>query len=248
LSATEHLWGFGGLHGGLALALLTGAMRAEAGAMQLRQTTAHFVTPVRREHEIATRVLRSGSGTRFVAAEATEAGLVAAHADAIFGDSRGPFPAVAPSAPDAGSPGDHPVFSLPTELVPISRHLEIRPVGSARPFANGDEQQLTAWVRLVEDDEPPDELRLIVLMDSLAPAVTAAIAEIVAVPTLQLTVRPSVDGRANSSPWVLLTARSHLVTPDGWADEQLDAWSPDGTHIGTARQLRARIRAHPPGN
>ena len=37
----------------------------------------------------------------------------------------------------------------------------------------GPTPELVAWIRLVADDEPPDELRMITLIDALAPSYAA---------------------------------------------------------------------------
>jgi hypothetical protein len=41
---------------------------------------------------------------------------------------------------------------------------------------------------------------------------------------------------------VLLHARTRAASGDGWIDEEIHAWGPDGTHLGSAQQLRL-IRA-----
>nr|WP_275563840.1 acyl-CoA thioesterase domain-containing protein [Streptomyces sudanensis] len=131
---------------------------------------------------------------------------------------------------------------MPPEFVPISVSMEIRPVGTARPYAGGPDPELVAWVRLLEDDAPPDVFRFVFLMDALAPSYAAVLSELVLVPTVELTVRPGAGLAGASSPWVLLRARTLAATPGGWVDEQIDAWGPDGTHLGTAHQLRV-VRA-----
>jgi hypothetical protein len=111
-------------------------------------------------------------------------------------------------------------------------------VGENRPFAGGDDPELTAWVRFVDDDRPVDELRTVVLMDCLAPSIAAVLPAMAAVPTVELSVhlRPAV--RRATSPWVLLRARTDLAPGDGWCSERLDLWAPDGTHLASATQLR----------
>jgi len=56
---------------------------------------------------------------------------------------------------------------------PYAQRTETRPVGSARPFAGAREPELAAWVRLVDDDLPPDEVRLMIFIAE-AHAVAAA--------------------------------------------------------------------------
>jgi hypothetical protein len=119
--------------------------------------------------------------------------------------------------------------------------MEIRPVGHNRPYAGCPEPELTAWIRLTEDDEPPDAYRLLLLMDALAPSYAAVLTDLQLIPTVELTVRPGQGLQHASSPWILLQARTRWANPDGWMDEQIDAWDPDGIHLGSAHQLRIAL-------
>lgn len=127
------------------------------------------------------------------------------------------------------------VFQVPVDFVPIAAATEIRPVGSRRPYASGDRAELTAWVRMAEDDLPPDGLRLIFLLDALAPSYAAVLSELRPVPTVELSVRP--QPAQPTSPWVLLQART-VAASGGWIDEHIDAWDVDGTHLASGHQLR----------
>ena len=91
-------------------------------------------------------------------------------------------------------------------------------------------------------NHPPGTSRLILLMDALAPSYAAILSALAPVPTIELTVRPSENLARASSPWVLLHARTRAASADGWIDEEIHAWGPDGAHLGSARQLRL-IRA-----
>ena len=115
-------------------------------------------------------------------------------------------------------------------------------MGSARPYAGGPEPELIAWVRLLEDDNAPDVLRFVFLMDALAPSYAAVLSQLVLVPTVELTVRPGAGLAKASSPWILLRARTLAASAGGWINEQIDAWDPDGTYLGAAHQLRV-VRA-----
>jgi hypothetical protein len=104
---------------------------------------------------------------------------------------------------------------------------------------------LTAWLRLTEDDQPPDVFRLIMLMDALAPSYAAVLTTPQAIPTVELTVRYAGGLQGASSPWILLRASTTWVSADGWLNEHLDAWDPAGTHLASADQLRT-ISSSPP--
>lgn len=236
----QHLHGFGGLHGGLALARLTATMAAgTTPAGTLRAASGHFHRPLRDRFTPTTYLRRSGSRASTVAADAVDRnGDVLLSATAVFGPPGDvgtivPGPGIPPGAAD---PHAWDVFAIPTEFVPVAAATEIRPVGPDRPYTGGDRAELTAWVRMVDDETPPDPLRLIFLLDSLAPSFAAVLTEPRPVPTVELSVRPQPRSRP-TSPWVLLRAGT-LAAQDGWIDEHIDAWDVDGTHLGSARQLR----------
>lgn len=238
VDAPANLYGFGGLHGGIALARLTAAMAAQAPDGVLRAASAHFHRTLRDRFTIATDLRRRGRHVTTAAADAVgSSGEVLLSATAVFGPPAGTDPTVpGPTSPtDAADPHAWDVFEIPTEFVPVAATTEIRPVGSSRPYAAGDRAELTAWVRMVDDDVPPDALRLIFLMDSLAPSYAAVLGAPLPVPTIELSVRPQQVHP--TSPWVLLHART-LAARDGWVDEHIDAWDIDGTHLASAHQLR----------
>lgn len=232
-------WGFGGIHGGLALGLLTAAMRVRAQGRALRQVTGHFRRALREPFQLEMPEPVIGKTVSWLDARALENERIAIAASAVFSafDEKSVMP-VAPQMPAAPPPSQCPVFTVPPAFVPFSRHTEIRPVGSARPFRGGSEPELLAWVRLVDDDLPPDEARLVVLMDALAPSYAAVLNAPVAIPSVTFTVTPGSGLRTATSPWLLLRARTDACGREGWLLERLDAWSPDGAHLGSGEQLR----------
>ncbi|MEV0592743.1 thioesterase family protein [Nonomuraea cavernae] len=234
-----HLRGFGGVHGGLTLALLTTAMAERAPGALLQNVTARYLRPLGGEFRIEVPEERTGRTMTALAARAVTEKGVHVDASAIFAaPRRASWPPVTPSAPAAPPPEDCEVFTIPPEFVAISTSMEIRPVGPNRPYAGGAEPELTAWIRLLEDDEPPDVHRLTLLLDGLAPSYAAVLSELALLPTVEFAVRPAIGLQRTASPWVLLRARTHRASADGWVDEGIDAWGPDGDHLGSARQLR----------
>lgn len=243
IEAPGHLWGFGGLHGGLTLSLLVAAMRRRASDPgRLQSATARLHRPLTSAFSIQTEVLRPGRVTTLGARTVTGDGAGTtpeAEASALFAPKRrDAYAPIAPVAPSAPPPEDCELFAIPPEFVPISVYMEIRPVGPDRPYAGCAEPELTAWIRLTEDDEPPDEDRFVLLMDALAPSYAAILTDLKLVPTLELTVRPGAGLAQAASPWVLLHARTHTADPAGWIDERIDAWDVKGVHLGSANQLR----------
>ena len=238
----EDLWGFGGMHGGLSLGLLTAAMAATSAQDELLNVTGRYHRPIRSAFGVTTDVTRSGRSTEAMAAAATspERGLHV-EASALFG-ARPPAdwpPVAGPPIPDVPRPDllDE-TYLPPPELVPIGRHYEIRPVGPHRPVTGGSMPELMAWIRLLEDDEPPDRERVIFLLDTLPPSWSAMMTDPFPVPTVEYGVRPSGATVTDGSPWLLVKAVTRSVGTGGWLDEQLDAWSEDGTYIAAAQQFR----------
>lgn len=244
LRTRPDLHGFGGLHGGFALARLTAAMQARTstaltGVAEVRSVTARFHRTLREDATVDTAVVHTGRSTTTVAARAATDAGPAVDAVALFGSARrNPWPAVEPLAPDAPPPDDLDVFAVPTELVPIAAHLEVRPVSASLPYAGGTDPELVAWLRLLGDDAPPDLRRLLVLADALAPSYAAVMSAPDPVPTVELTVRPSPGLADARSPWVLVRATTRAARGDGWVDEVIDVWGADGTHLAGAHQLR----------
>jgi hypothetical protein len=244
LESDRHLWGFGGLHGGLALASLTARIQTMAPTGQMRSVSGRFHRAIRESFEIeATWPTGAGSITAYNA-RAIAGGETAVTAAALFGVDQAPVaPTLAPAAPVAPPPQECEVLTIPREFVPVAGQTEIRSIDTNRPFGGGSEARLTAWVRLVEDDRPPDLLRLIFLMDALAPSFSAVLTVPQPIPTIELSVYPTGGLPAHApSPWVLLSARTDVATGSGWLSEHIDAWDLDGRHLATARQLRV-VRA-----
>lgn len=233
------LWGFGGVHGGLLLALMTASMRALAPGIPLRSATARFHRALTDEFRIDGSTVRTGRRITTLSAVAVAGADIHAEATGVFAVARpAAWPVLAPTAPVAPPPGDCDVFTVPPEFVPISTSLQIRPVGPHRPYTGGPAPELTAWVRLLEDDLPPDLLRLILILDALAPSYAAVLDTLALIPTVELTVRPSDSLAAAASPWVLLHARTRVANHDGWVDEEIHAWDGNGLFLGSAHQLR----------
>lgn len=229
-------WGLGGAHGGLAVALTTAHLAELVPAeARLRSVSAHLLSPIREPLPIMTRIARRGrsSSTAVATVGVNEPALTAT---AIF-STRRHGSQVGPARPDVVRPSDAEPIQFPVELVPIAQHTEIRAVGPDRPFAGGDDPSLTAWIRLLGDAQRPDALRLVAMLDALAPSQAAVLTAPVAIPTVEYAVHLS-GAAGTDSPWVLVSANTVAVSTDGWLTEHLNAWSEDGTHLGSARQLR----------
>lgn len=242
---TNSLRGFGGLHGGLTLGILASTMQGTAGDRPLRYVTGQFLRAAAGSLSIVAEAPRSGRTTSRGEAALLTDGSIAATASAAFGVETAPtaagdiaVPSFAPPMPRVAPPDRCETFTIPEEFVPFSRHIEIRPADDNRPFVGGTDPSLTAWIRLVEDDRTPDAPRLITLLDALAPSYAAVLNDLVAIPTLELSVRlTGGHERTPESPWILLRSVTGS-SAGGWIDERLDAWSPAGVHLAGASQVR----------
>jgi hypothetical protein len=247
IQAPRHLWGFGGLHGGLTLAVLTKAVqRDDSEPAVVRSVTGRFHRPITDPFTIKISWARKGRGAADAVLDDSDQSP-AASSSTVSGPRRAPsLLPIAAQPPSAPPPTDGERFVVPPEFVPISVFMDIRPVGTHRPYAGGTHPELTAWLRLTEDDRPPDLYRLLLLMDALAPSYAAILTGPQLIPTVEFTVRPTDGlGRA-TSPWILVHAETNWASADGWVHERLDAWDPDGVHLGSADQLRTLTAGRPP--
>lgn len=237
-------WGFGGVHGGAALGLLTAAMCARTEEHALQQVSGRFHRPLRESFTLDVMDQGTGKTVSWWAAHASANNQIVISASAVFAAAAArPGTAVAPCMPAVPLPSACPVFAVPREFVPFAGRTEIRPVGRARPFSGGTTPELMAWLRLIDDDLPVDPIRLVVLLDSLAPSYSAVLDTPTPIPTVTFTVTLGAGLVSAESPWVLLRARTELCRNDGWLLERLDAWAPNGNHLGSGKQLRFMKRA-----
>lgn len=239
LRLDQSWWGFGGIHGGLALGILTAALCERSQGRVLQHVSCQYRRALREPFTIDVSESLAGKSVSWLSADALEGDRVAISAKAVFSapgqPRRSPH---APAVPEVPPPSQCPVFRVPLEIAPFSRHTEIRPVGLVRPFGGHATPELLAWLRLVDDDLPPTAARLMVLMDALAPSYAAVLHKPMAIPSVTFTVTPGSGLKDVASPWVLLRARTDACGADGWLLERMDAWSEDGAHLGSAEQLR----------
>ena len=238
LEAPSHLWGFGGLQGGMILAVLAERAQRRAPGMPIRSVTGRYHRPVRGEFRVEAATLKDRGTVLAFASCARSGDMTLADATVVLGAGQSTgYPVRAVSAPPVPAPERCPVFPVPREFVPASSQVEIRLAGPNVPYGGQADAKLLAWVRVTSDDLTPDSLRLLFLLDMLAPSYSAVLDSLVPMPTLELSVQ-FTGSPLEPSPWVLLSARTRHAPGDGWLVEDFDAWAPDGTHIATARQVR----------
>lgn len=233
----KHLWGFGGAHGGMMLARMAAAVTTPE-PMALRSVTGQFLRPVRNGLSISNEHIHAGKTAQAVSIQATSEQRLAINATAVFGATSHEISPRQPPFEQTEGPDAYDRFLIGGDLASFIQQIEIRPVGERRPYQGGDDAQLTAWIRIANDDTPVDVPRLITLFDALAPSYTAVLTDLLVIPTIELTVRPSANIETTCSPWILLSTQTSRASSDGWVTEDLDAWGPDGQYLGSANQLR----------
>ncbi|RNL78830.1 thioesterase family protein [Nocardioides marmorisolisilvae] len=238
LGACAHLRGFDGVHGGLTLALLARRMLADSPGHELVSLEGRFVRTMLRGARLDSAVVKRGRTAVWSTAVAqdadgpvvTAAGLLRPRGSDL-GDLR------APAVPCASHPEGLPELRLPPAFAAVLDQVEIRNAGSTRPFGGHETAELLAWVRIIGDDQPLDALRTVFMVDVLVPSLTATLTERAAVPSLELSVHLGRIPPVASS-WLLLHARTTRIAGDAWVTEDVDAWTREGVHVATARQLR----------
>lgn len=234
----RRLWGFGGVLGGLSLALLTAEMSERVPDATPRSVVARFHRPITGEFTVSASVVRAGRALSTVAGQCASGSGLNLDATAVFSSvPPGQFPVVAPEFPVVPEPADCESYPV-SDDVPVVKFVDIRPVDENRPLAGGPRPELNAWVRCTEDDDAPDARRLIFLFDVLPPAFYSMVVRRYLIPTVELSIHFAGNIGTASSPWVLLRAKTRAIDSGGVLTEQVDAWGADGTYLGTAHQLR----------
>ena len=242
LEVPAFAWGAGGLHGGLALSLIASSVRRSFSDHSLRSITGHFHRPVRDTFAIESRVIRSGNSVGAVQATGSGSAGIALTATAVFGSEQEyGVPVYAPEAPDVPGPDSLPPLRGLEDKVPVLSQVDLRPVGAIRPYAGAADPTMTAWMRVKGRDAPVDPCSVIFFLDALPPSYTAALTDLRPVPTLEFSAH--VTASVPTSPWVLVQSRTVRASSGGWVTELIDAWGPEGAHLGSAQQLRLAVAA-----
>lgn len=241
LDVPPFAWGFGGLHGGVALSLVASAARVSVPSQVLRSITGQFHRPIRDTFAIDSQVIRSGRSAGAVQATGSAPAGICLTATAIFGSDQEPgSPVYAPRPPDVPGPDSFPTLPGLTE-VPVLSQVDVRPIGSIQPYAGASEPTMMAWMRVKGLDGPVDPCSVVFFLDALPPSYTAVLTQRRPVPTLEFSAHLSSSD--STSPWVLVRSRTIRVSEGGWVTESIDAWDPEGAHLGSAQQLRLAVTA-----
>ncbi|MEU4418869.1 acyl-CoA thioesterase domain-containing protein [Nocardia salmonicida] len=131
LDVPSFAWGFGGLHGGLALSLVASSVQQSVPGHSLRSITGQFLQPIRDTFTIESQVIRSGRSAAVVQATGCDSHGISLTATAILGvDQPGTAPLRAPKAPDVPGPQSVPPMEAMDVVIPVLSQVDVRPVGS----------------------------------------------------------------------------------------------------------------------
>ncbi|MFI5623058.1 thioesterase family protein [Nocardioides sp. NPDC051685] len=241
-------WGFGGLHGGIALSLAAARMAASVPDHSLRSVVGQFHRPIRETFALESHVIRSGRSAGAAQATATDTQGVCLTATAVLGSNQaGSVPAWAPAARGVPLPNSLASVQGLEKHSAVLGQVDLRPVGSIDVHVGSSERTMTAWVRILGSDEPVSPSAVIFFLDVLPPSYARVLTRASArpVPTVELAAHLAPHRAA--SPWVLV--RSHTVSAEasGWVTEMVHAWDIDGVHLGSAQQLRLAVSHPEPG-
>lgn len=238
-------WVARGPNGGYVAAILTRAIRAELAddTRALRSLTVHFLrAPVAGPGEASVSIERSGRSLSAVSARLEQDGQLVALALAALGRPYVPpgvayehavMPAITPPEQSAPTP-------VPDVLrdTPFRKNFAISGELGAQLFSGADSALSGAWMRLREE-RPIDEALVVALCDAWWPASYAVADRLLIAPTIDLTVHIRA---ALPLAWgdLLVEARSE-VARDGFFEEDVRLFTPDGLLVAQSRQLALAV-------
>jgi acyl-CoA thioesterase len=224
---------------------LAAAAAAGEADKPLRTATAHFAAPVAADTPItmSVREIAAGRSRSTFLVEASQDGrLVLAGMFGFFAPGDSPVHEPAGTRPHVPGPDACARYTAQEAVVPMARLLDIRPATPVLPLSGSDEAELVAWVRLRGHDVV-DSRTALVLLDSLAPALYATLAEPVPVPSVELSAHLVADlDAAPAQGWVLIRQRNS-GTRDGISIDETDVWDEHGRLLAQARQARKVLKA-----
>lgn len=230
-----------GAFGGLVAAWLVRAMEAEVDdpGRPLRAFTCELCAPARPgPAEVHVRALRAGLNVSFLSAEVRRRDRVVARATGVFGRALPDVAGRAPAPPAVPPPGDAPLWAPPMPLPVYCQHVRhARCVGSEVLSGPAAEPALGGWTWFVAPT-PDDAASRVALLDAWPPALFTRLEAPRPVVTITMTCHllgPPGPAVAPGTP-LLVVARSD-ASVEGYSDERLELWSPDGRLLATSHQV-----------
>ncbi len=230
-----------GVYGGLVSAILARAMGATlADGRPLRTVHVAFTAPATAgPAEVQVERVRVGRSVAVLTARLARDGVVIASAQATFARSRPIlFAFDAPSAPalapvEAAVDGPEPLY-----IPAFCRFFEFRQTEGPTSFSGGADAHLGGWCRPRAPTRLGPEL-VLALLDAWAPAALCRREGWAPAASVDLSADlPAAYPDVDAETFFAYVADS-TAARDGYADERASLYAPDGTWLGSTRQLIA---------
>jgi acyl-CoA thioesterase len=234
-------WSVGaGPNGGYTAALLLRAAIAAlptAGALQPRSFTAHLMgAPQPGACELHVDVDKAGRTAGFVRVRIMQHGATMATASVVFVRDQSELVRFAQRAmPRVASPED--LAGTPDVRRNVPVYVAQYDQRFVTPPLRGDGTPVViAWTRFV-DPSPFDPVALVAIGDSFPPPVLACSTNVLGALTLDYTVHFRAAKAPSVEDGFVLAEVESTMAAEGFVDEDVWLWSPDGTLLAQARQL-----------
>ncbi len=228
-------WVVAGPNGGYLAAIAVRALEAglEVGDRPLRSLTMHYMrAPQAGPATVEVVTERQGRSVTFARLRMLQDGRPFATGLAVLARGGESMTLAAAGAPDVPPPQAIAALADHEQALPFVRQFEYRP--AVEPAA-GDEAVAGGWLRLRDGAQQLDSALLAALCDCWFPAIFSAVAEPLAVPTLDLTIhfRATLPAPAG---WALGSFVTRTVG-DGLLEEDAELFGEDGRLLAQSRQL-----------
>ncbi len=239
------LRGFGGAHGGYVSAIALRALTdlvddterlARSLTLQLTAPVAAGILELRGERS------RTGSSISAASLVIEQAAERRGAAWAVFGRSRRSPRYLGRAMPNVPPPeACLPIGEKPAPEASAGIFVEHRPAAPPLPLSGGQRAEILVWMRLVEE-RPLDPLVAVMLADAGPPALFGRLERFIRMPSVEIAIQLTEPAAIADSPWLLGVFRtSHAA--DGYALEDGELWTPEGSLVLQARQLRRILDA-----
>ena len=228
------------LYGGLSAALaVEGAARAFPDLPPLRSAQIAFVGPSTGTLSIAPTLLRRGKSSAFVSVAMTGEAGAALQATLCYGATRTsahkfanvPMPVVRPpdACPDFFAGGRGPTFS---------QQFEARHAGGGQPMSGFARPECLVWIRLRDAAVPTAAATLVLLGDTLPPAVMAHFKAPAPISSMTWSIELLTSAPPPGGDWYLMHSFAENAG-EGYSAQNMLLWHQSGKPILLSRQTVA---------
>ncbi|MFT4041556.1 MAG: thioesterase family protein [Gordonia sp. (in: high G+C Gram-positive bacteria)] len=232
-------WGWSGPHGGVIAALVVHAASTMASDSTVLAVDLRFFGQANDEEITFTpHSPKGGSRTRVVEVIVAQGSREVAHASVTLGHV-GP-PSLADvhdvSTEAIRAPQDCARFMIPTELVSLGQHIDVRPTDGPLPLSGSTDAWMRAWVSTIAPIAL-DPAYLALLADCLPPAVFPVLTAPLAAPTIAFSIHFTA-AHLDQAPKPVLVHTRNVSTSGGWSVDDTTLRDDSGRLLATARQSR----------